>query len=219
MSNVVPLPVDMHAVADPPEPCPEMAAEHVRRIAEAAREGSQVELALISADGSGSLRAKHFGATEAPERAAMLVRNAGRSRKHHWNAYVGAAPRSSEAPPENRAKAEHALATRWLWLDFDDAESAENGPQRLAEAGLAPTLLVRTGTHPALRRQVWVRLSEPVEPREAAGRMKALAAALGADPAPCQPAALMRLAGSVSWPKANKPGRVPELVTLEEWPA
>jgi hypothetical protein len=45
--------------------------------------------------------------------------------------------------------------------------------------------------------------------------MRSLAAALGADPSPVNPSRVMRLAGSVAWPKSHKPGRVAELVTLD----
>jgi hypothetical protein len=45
--------------------------------------------------------------------------------------------------------------------------------------------------------------------------MRALAAALGADPSPVNPSRVMRLAGSVAWPKAHKPGRIAEMVTLD----
>lgn len=45
--------------------------------------------------------------------------------------------------------------------------------------------------------------------------MRSLAAALGADPSPVNPLRVMRLAGSVAWPKSHKPGRVAELVTLD----
>jgi hypothetical protein len=129
--------------------------------------------------------------------------------------YVGAALRRPDAPQDARASDADVLDTRWLWLDLDDAGAAEGAAQALDVVGFAPHLEVTTGRVPHLRRQLWWRLSEPCAPDRAKALMRALAAALGADPSPVNPSRVMRLAGSVAWPKAHKPGRVAEMVTLD----
>jgi hypothetical protein len=132
-----------------------------------------------------------------------------------FNAYIGAALRR-DAPKDNRAKSEHVVGTHWIWLDFDEAGAAEVAEDRLKAAGLAPTFTVITGRQPGLRLQCWLRLTEMIDGATAQRLMKLLVNALGADPNPTDPARVMRLAGSISWPKPNKPGRVRELVALQK---
>ncbi len=172
--------------------------------------GGLFEIASIRHDAH-RVTARHFAAGDVDgmaEFAASL--NAGGAA-----VYVGAALRR-DAPPEGRAKTAHVAATRWLWLDYDDADAAARGPATLEAAGLTPAFVVVTGTTPGLRLQVWLALAEPCAPDVASALMRKLAAATDADAAPTDAPRIMRLAGGVAWPKPGKPGRVAELVAMRD---
>ena len=96
------------------------------------------------------------------------------------------------------------------WVDCDEAEAVE---RVLQGPGPAPSAQVITGRVPGLRSQFLFKFSEP---SLAGDRARALnrqaAAACGSDTMVINPSTLLRLPGSIAWPK--KPGRVPELT---EW--
>jgi hypothetical protein len=75
---------------------------------------------------------------------------------------------------------------------------------------------VTTGTVPEPRAQAVWRLKQWfTEPAVIERNLRAAALAFGGDPAVVDCSRVMRLPGSVSYPKAKKPGRVAELVTVE----
>lgn len=192
-------------------------AEHFRLLAapyDDAAEIGRLEIVGFPADRGAPVAPRHgpaltAAAEKAGERAASLNARDG------IGVYVGAALRGPDAPQAGRASDGDVLHTRWLWLDLDDEGAAESAAQALDAVGFLPHLEVTTGRVPHLRRQFWWRLSEPCQPDRARTIMRALAAALGADPSPVNPSRVMRLAGSIAWPKAHKPGRVAEMVTLD----
>jgi hypothetical protein len=96
------------------------------------------------------------------------------------------------------------------WADADEADTVE----RVLHANSpAPSAQVVTGHVPALRSQFLWRLSEPLLAGDWVRHLNRQAATLAAsDTAVVNPSTLMRLPGSIAWPK--KPGRVPELT---EW--
>jgi hypothetical protein len=207
--------MNMHA----PTPAPDAAAmaEHFRLLAapyDDATEIGRLEIIGFPADRGAPVSPRHGPALrsvaeKAGQRAARINEADG------VGVYVGAALRRPDAPQDARASDGDVLHTRWLWLDLDDEGAAESAAQALDAVGFLPHLEVTTGRVPHLRRQFWWRLSEPCTPGRARTIMRALAAALGADPSPVNPSRVMRLAGSVAWPKAHKPGRIAEMVTLD----
>ena len=97
------------------------------------------------------------------------------------------------------------------WLDCDDADAVE---RVLQGPGPAPSAQVITGRIPALRSQLFLfKSSEPILVGEWVRSLNRQAAAMvGGDTAVINPSTLLRLPGSIAWPK--KSGRVPELT---EW--
>lgn len=127
------------------------------------------------------------------------------------NVYVGAALRNPDTFPGSRSDINDYYAATAVWVDLDDPGTAEAA--RAKYAGLPPSLVVVTGRHPHLRAQAWWHLGYPEE--NAATHKENLAhicAALNGDKAVVDSARVMRLAGSLAWPK--KEGRTLELTQL-----
>ena len=201
------------AALDPPRPDEAQTRQHLARLARPYQEAGDsglIEIVGFPPSRGAARSPRHFppGDLDAMTAHALAVNaDAG--------AYVGAALRRGEALAEARAKDEHVAFTRWLWLDFDDGDAATDAPGRLDAAGIRPALWIVTGRVPALRRQCWIALAEPADPATARDLMRRLIEATGADPSPKNPSRVMRVAGTVSWPKADKADRVAERVEIE----
>ena len=135
---------------------------------------------------------------------------------HRINAYVTVNPvsRENRPPPSKRAKAENILASFFHFADGDDPDAAN---RIRSFAGPRPTFHVLTGTEPAPRPHVYWELDEPTLNLAAwSETQRAIAATLGTDPAVIDPPRIMRLAGTVNWPKPKKQakGYKPETVTM-----
>jgi hypothetical protein len=102
-----------------------------------------------------------------------------------------------------------------VYADFDDAGALEKAERLCLEKNIPPTARVVTGRQPHTRGQLWWRLQEPLRDANACRRInRAIAAALGGDPTVVNPGRVMRLGGSIAWPK--KPGRAKESTEFEE---
>ena len=115
------------------------------------------------------------------------------------------------------SSAEDIISASWVFADFDDERSAENYHAFIAGTPqMAPTFRVITGKKPFERFHAYWRLTETFTDLNSwTSLQKKIAKRLGSDGAVVAPAQLMRVPGFISWPKPGKPGRVPELVTME----
>jgi hypothetical protein len=131
------------------------------------------------------------------------------------NVYVGAAARKP-GNDARRARDIEISGSKFVWADADgDVSEVENKLERL---GLRPSLVVETGTEPELRRQYWFRLEDYTKDLAVIkSANQSLQDALGTD-AVSNASRVMRLAGSVSYPKPKKraDGYVTEVTRLVE---
>jgi hypothetical protein len=96
-----------------------------------------------------------------------------------------------------------------IWSDIDEPEDFERA--RTIETLIRPNGQVITGTVPSTRIQSWFRASEPIVSADLLrGLNVRLHALYGGDPSVVNPSRLMRLPGTIAWPR--KPGRVAEIV-------
>ncbi len=124
------------------------------------------------------------------------------------NTYVGAALRNPNTPPFMRSSNEDYYLSNYVWADLDDANSAKNAKEKYKD--LPPSFVVVTGRHPDLRAQVWWKLAAPEQDKVILkNALSHVCSALDGDKAVVDPIRVMRVGGSIAWPK--KDGRKPEL--------
>lgn len=165
-----------------------------------------VELAWTDTDARGALaNAAQFGThqlEDLAERAVALNRTPG------CNVYVGAALRRPETPASKRGSDADFHSAPYAWADVDE-DVVGAAIERCRSGGAMAHMTVVTGRRPHTRAQLWWRLAEagrdPAAHRALCG---ALARAVGGDPTIVNPGRVMRLGGSVAWPR--KPERVLE---------
>lgn len=132
------------------------------------------------------------------------------------NAYATVNPIKADAhiASGKRSSKEHIAASFFQWADSDSAQAAENIRNFV---GPKCTFFVMTGTTPGPRPHVYWELDKPETDLAAwSDRQAAIAAALGTDSVIDAPR-IMRLAGTVNWPKPKKKakGYVPELTKIK----
>lgn len=131
--------------------------------------------------------------------------------KDGCNVYVGAALRHPDTAPFGRSSIKDYHAATSIWCDLDDAQAAQSAKDKYN--GLAPSLVVVTGRHPNLRAQMWWKLETPAnDPSQVKESLAHLREHFDGDKSVVDPIRVMRLGGTVAWPK--KDGRVPELTTV-----
>lgn len=131
------------------------------------------------------------------------------------NAYATVNPVRADAKigSGKRSSKEHIAASFFQWADSDSPEAADNIRNFV---GPKCTFFVMTGTTPGPRPHVYWELEKPETDLEAwSSRQSAIVAALGTDSV-TDPPRIMRLAGTVNWPKPQKAakGYIPELTTI-----
>jgi hypothetical protein len=136
--------------------------------------------------------------------------------RHRLNAYAVVNPIDAHAriPAGKAASDDTIIASCFHWADADDAEAAEN---IRSFVGPRPTYYVLTGTQPCLRPHVYWELEEPTRNLEAwTATQRAIAATLKSDRTVVNPSRIMRIAGTVNWPKPKKQakGYTQEITTL-----
>lgn len=136
---------------------------------------------------------------------------------HGVNSYVTVNPVSAKNRPKagNRASAEHIVASFFHWADADSAEAASN---IRSFVGPRCTFHVLTGSQPCLRPHVYWELEEPTRNLPAWSRVQRnIASTLGTDAAVVDPPRIMRLAGTINWPKPKKQakGYIAEITRLK----
>lgn len=124
--------------------------------------------------------------------------------------YVGAALRKPKTSKFRRAADTDFYALTCAYADFDGPGDLDCAETLCREKGVEPSFEVYTGRHPHARAQFWFRLQEPQRDPEACRKLnRAIADALGGDVTVVNPGRVMRLGGSIAWPR--KKGRIIEL--------
>lgn len=154
--------------------------------------------------------AQHFDVSDYHE----LVDRAYEINRHYGNnVYIGAGLRKPSTKKGMRTKDANIQMLPALWIDLDDPGKAEIAREKVKH--IQPTLIVTTGRIPNLRQQFWWKLDEPVRDfAKSTEQIRAITEALGGDSTISNPSRVMRLAGSVAYPK--KEGRVTEETWLEK---
>jgi hypothetical protein len=175
----------------------------------------RVEITAIrsSLDGEAERpRTKFFDVDELEEAAEWAEEI---NTQHMWNVYVGAATRDPDVFPGKAATDEDFHRAWALHADVDDGHDLSAVRARYRELGVTPPFIVVTGRAPKTRAQLWWPLDEPIKDPDTYRRtLRAIAAALHTDPAVTSAKQLMRLAGTINWPK--KEGRVLEKTEVVE---
>jgi len=185
------------------------ALQHLKLLFGRAHQG-KIELTHIHT--GGGIVSRVFELGEEEEGVALALR---KNREPGWNAYVGAALRHPDTFPGGVASDEHFFRSYALWADADSEAQVLSAQKACREAGLMPPLVVITGMIPERRLQLWWPLETPIDSIDVLRRqLRGIAVALGTDPKVCTGKQLMRLAGSLAWPKPDKPGRVLEQVRI-----
>ena len=124
--------------------------------------------------------------------------------------YVGAALRKPKTSKFRRASDPDFYALTCAYADFDGPGDLERAEALCREKGVEPSFKVYTGRHPHARAQFWFRLQEPQRDPEACRKLnRAIANTLGGDGSVINVGRVMRLGGSIAWPR--KKGRIIEL--------
>lgn len=135
------------------------------------------------------------------------------------NAYFAPSLRKADTDASRRAKKADVLGAAMVWLDFDDPGAAKAAQEQWRREGITPSQVVFTGTKPDLRAQAFWHLKEIETDQD---RLNTLLAGAHvrfgfvADKKVINADRVMRLPGTLSWPKAGKDGRQLEVVALTE---
>lgn len=185
-------------------PKPDAIQAHLDHITKRWNELSQdVVFEIVYLTAEDRAKVKHV-ARYRPDQIQEAAENVAGMNRHKLNAYVVVNPIYANATidPGKRAAAEHIVASFFHWADADSQEAADN---IRAFAGPQPTFNVMTGTTPSPRPHVYWELEEPTRNLEAwTQTQRAIAASLKTDPAVIDAPRIMRLAGTVNWPKPQK---------------
>lgn len=189
-----------------------IALDHLVALFGRAMEGKIEITAIKAAEEKVSPRTRFFRLDQLDEAAQYAVDV---NREPQWNVYVGAALRRESVFPGSAADDTDFLRTYAVWADADNGFQVAKAKAVYDSAGLPPTMIVVTGRAPEKRAQFWWTLETPITDIETVrATTRGIADALNTDHAVCTGKQLMRLAGTLAWPKPNKVGRVLELTQL-----
>jgi len=171
-------------------------------------EDGMIEIAYTGVNTKSLGQAHYFGVDEIEDAADFATE---KNSQAGINIYVGAALRAPDHAPFGRSSLEDYYVSQCAWVDIDDKEPAEQAKDNYK--ALPPSMVVVTGRHPHIRFQAWWKLAEPEQDNEKLKEsLSGLKHAMDGDPAVVDAARVMRVGGSVAWPK--KDGRVPELTEV-----
>lgn len=172
------------------------------------------ELVFLTAHDQAEVRdVRHFEPTE--EGVAEAVAHVVAMNKHKLNAYMTVNPVDAMNRPRagRRASKEHILCS---FFHFADADTAEATSRIKAFVGPKYTFFVLTGSTPFGRPHCYWELAEPAfDLADWTATQAAIADTLGTDRV-IDPPRIMRLAGTINWPKPQKAakGYIPEVTSL-----
>jgi hypothetical protein len=130
------------------------------------------------------------------------------------NLYIGAALRKPDTAPMGRSDDGDFHEAWALHADCDTPDQIKSAKQAYQAAGMPPPIVCITGRVPHTRAHPWWPLEEPItDAEEYRAALSGLAVGLHSDPTVVNPSRVMRLAGTIAWPK--KEGRVPERTELK----
>lgn len=173
------------------------------------------EIRLLTSDDNAAVKdVSRYSATE--QGIQQAAQHIAAMNQHKLNAYVVVNPIDASARIETgrAAKDEHIIGSFFHWADGDDQQAADN---IRSFVGPRSTFYVLTGTKPCPRPHAYWELEEPTRNMEAWNRtQKAIAATLKTDASVVNPSRIMRVAGTVNWPKPKKvaKGYTPEVTAL-----
>ena len=202
----------MHDTTTPMEPDAATMRRHVGHLFEGWLDGCQdgrIELAWTSQLDGRLKNAAIFGTDQLDE---LVERAVTENRKEGQNVYIGQALRKPGIAPFGRCSDDEFYALTAFYTDIDD-DVVLAAAARYKALGCVPTALVVTGRHPHPRAQLLWRLNAPVLDADLCRRQNlAIAQALGGDTSVVNPSRVLRLGGSIAWPR--KGGRIVELTEL-----
>lgn len=175
-----------------------------------------MEIRMLTAEDSAKIKdvARFTPDADGIEQAAQHVAV---MNSYKQNAYVVVNPINATAYIKTGEAAKDAdiLGSFFHWADADDAQAAAN---IRSFVGPRSTFFVLTGTQPCHRPHVYWELEEPTLNMEAwTATQKAIAATLRTDASVVNPSRIMRIAGTVNWPKPKKidKGYIQEVTQLK----
>lgn len=169
----------------------------------------KIEIAYTEAEGRAVNRARFFDATDTKGAALFAFET---NKTQGVNVYVGAALRNPNIAPFGRSSLADFYTATALWCDLDDAGAAKRAKDKYKD--LAPSFVVVTGRSPDLRAQIWWKLDAPQSDHaKVKTALDAVCKNLNGDPAVVDPIRIMRLGGTVAWPK--KEGRILEQTEIK----
>lgn len=129
-----------------------------------------------------------------------------------WNCYICVNP----IDPGHRAPARDRdiLTAFYAFIDADD----ENASSNITQSPLLPDFCIQTGTIPEKRMHAYWSVSDVPCLQEWSEVQSKLIGYFGSDPAIKNPSRIMRMAGTISYPKEDKISRgyIPEITHLVE---
>ena len=194
------------------EPDAAMMRRHVGHLFEGWLDGchdGRIELAWTDARDGRLRHAAIFGTDELDQ---LVDRAVSENRKQGHNVYIGQALRKPNIAPFGRCRDDEFYALSTFYTDIDD-DVVLAAAAKYKSLGCIPTAMVITGRHPHPRAQMLWRLNVPVRDADLCRRQNlAIAQALGGDTSVVNPSRVLRLGGSIAWPR--KEGRTVELTEL-----
>jgi putative DNA primase/helicase len=172
-----------------------------------------IEIAWSDPESGDLNRARKFSAHD----LEPIVDFAERKNREGYNVYVGAALRQGDMPVKGRANDDNFQVAAFVWADFDGVGDGERIDVILKENELTPALIVTTGSVPHLRAHLYFAINDGIDRAKVVAALTSLKILLKSDNVD-NASRLLRLAGTVNYPTANKleRGYVPELVTLRQ---
>lgn len=128
------------------------------------------------------------------------------------NIYIVGSYLVPSAPMTGRSNDTQFYATSTIWCDIDDPITPAELKERYKDT--PPSLVVVTGRQPHIRTHLWWKLLEPItDAQELRKTLIGVIDHMGGDPSAKNPSRLMRLGGSIAWPK--KEGRIAEMTEVK----
>lgn len=172
-----------------------------------------IEITYVENQGAGKPTERWIGAMFGTDDIEAAAEYAAEVNRAGHNVYFAPALRKPGTRRDRRASKPDVLGTTMLWAEWDDADAFNSAMEKVQFC--KPTMGCVTGSVPAKRAQAMWRLKEPItDPDEIDAALRGMATVLGGDPKVVHADCLMRLPGSISWRKLNKPERVDEITTL-----